>query len=109
MASATKTVEDDIQALRQDVAALAQSVGDIVASTAAAAEKGVNKGMNGAARAGHEFMSDAAKLKSHSANAAGEMAGEATSFIAGEIKRNPFMAVAAALAIGFVAGIARPR
>jgi ElaB/YqjD/DUF883 family membrane-anchored ribosome-binding protein len=109
MASATKTVEDDIQALRQDVAALTQSVGDIVASTAAAAQKGVNNGLNGAARAGHEFISDAARLKEHSANAAGEAASEATSFIAGEIKRNPFMAVAAALAIGFVAGIVRHR
>jgi ElaB/YqjD/DUF883 family membrane-anchored ribosome-binding protein len=106
MASATKTLEDDIQALRQDVAALAGSIGDMVSGTAAAAQKSANKGMNGAARAGQEFMSDAAKF---SANAAGEMTSEATSFLAGEIKRNPFMAVGAALALGFVAGIVQRR
>ena len=109
MASATKTLEDDVQALRQDVAALAVSIGDMVSGTAAAAQKSANKGMNGAARAGQEFMSDAAKLKQHSANAAGEVASEATSFLAGEIKRNPFMAVGAALALGFVAGIVQRR
>ena len=73
------------------------------------AEKGAHKGMNGAARAGRQFASDAAELKSDSAHAAGNAASDVTSLLAGEIKRNPFVAVAAALCVGFVAGIVQHR
>ncbi len=112
MASATKTIEEDIQALRGDVAALAESIGQMASGAAAAkaaVKNGVDEGLDGAARAGREFLSDAAKIKSHSARAAEEAASDVTSMLAGEIKRNPFMAVAVALGVGFVAGIVQHR
>ncbi len=112
MASETKNLEQDIQALRADVAALADSIGRIVSGAAdakTAAQNGLGEGLDGAARAGRDFLSDAARLKSHSADVAGETAGDAASALAGEIKRNPFMAVAAALFVGFIVGTARRR
>jgi ElaB/YqjD/DUF883 family membrane-anchored ribosome-binding protein len=112
MTSATKTVEGDIQALRADIAALAESVGQMISGAGEAkqaARNGVEEGLNGAARAGRDFISDAGKLKSHSVHAAGEAASDATSLLSGEIKRNPLVAVAAALCVGFIAGIAQRR
>ncbi len=112
MTSATKTLEEDIEALRGDVAALAESVSQLVAGAAEAkeaAKEGAEAGLNGAARAGKEFMNDAAKLKTDSVHAAEEIAGNASSMLAGEIRRSPFVAIAAALCVGFVAGIARHR
>ena len=112
MASTTKTVEEDIQALRTDIAALADSIGQIASgatNAGKAAKNGVDKGLNGAADAGHQFMADAGRLTGHSADAAEEVAGNVTSLLAGEIKRNPFVAVAVALGVGFVAGIAQHR
>ena len=112
MASTTKTVEEDIQALRTDIAALADSISQIASGAAnagKAAKKGVDKGLNGAASAGHDFMADAGRLTGHSAEAAEEAASNVTSLLAGEIKRNPFVAVAVALGVGFVAGIVQHR
>jgi len=109
MAPATKTIEEDIQALRTDMEALTKSVSAIATGAANGAQKGADKGMNGAARAGREFAADAAKLTSDSARFAEGAASDATSLIAAEIKRNPFVAVAAALTLGFVAGIVQRR
>ncbi len=109
MTSSTKTLEEDIQALRGDVSALVESVSKLVTGTAEAAQQNADSGLNGAARAGKEFMADAGKFKSDSVHAAQEAAHDASSLLAGEIRRNPFVAVAAALAVGFVAGIAQRR
>jgi hypothetical protein len=109
MATTSKTVEEDIQALRGDVAELAKSVSAIVSGAVNGAEKGSHKGVNGAARAGNHFASDAAGLTSHAAEAAEGAVADVTSLLAGEIKRNPFVAVAAALCVGFVAGISQHR
>ncbi len=109
MATTSKTLEEDIQALRGDVAELAKSVSTIVSGLIDGAEKGTHKGMNGAARAGRHFASDAAGLKSHSADAAEGAAADVTALLSGEIRRNPFVAVAAALCVGFVAGMAQHR
>ena len=43
------------------------------------------------------------------ADAAEEAASNTASLLAGEIKRNPFMAVAAALFVGFIVGTAQHR
>ena len=109
MAGTTKTVEEDIQALRTDIAALADSISRMASDAGKAAKNGVDQGVNGAVEAGRDFLSDAARLKTHSAQAAGAAASDVTSMLAGEIKRNPFVAVAAALCVGFVAGIAQHR
>jgi ElaB/YqjD/DUF883 family membrane-anchored ribosome-binding protein len=112
MASTTKTVEEDIQALRADITALAESMSHIssgAANAGKAAKNGVDKGLHGVAGATHDFMADAGRLTGHSAEAAQEAANNVSSLLAGEIKRNPFVAVAAALCVGFVAGIAQHR
>ena len=112
MASATEKMEEDLQALRRDMADLAGSIKAMVAEAANAktvAQDGLKDGLNGAARAGQEFMSDTMRLKSDAAHAAGDIAGEATSFVADEIRRNPLTSVIAALCIGFVAGITQRR
>ena len=112
MAAATEKLEDDLQALRRDVAELAASVKTMLAEAANAkttAEDGFKEGLNGAARAGQEFMSDTMRLKSDAVHAAGDLAGEATSFVASEIRRNPLTSVIAALCLGFVAGLAQRR
>ena len=112
MATATKNLEEDIHALRTDIAALAESISHMASSASdarSAAKNGIGEGLKEAAGAGRDFVSDAAKLKADSGQAAGEAAGNVTSLLAGEIKRNPFVAVAVALGVGFVAGIAQHR
>lgn len=112
MTSAAKTLEEDIQALRGDVAALAESISQLLkgaAEATAAGRGGADAGMHGAAQAGQDFMSDASKLKTDSVRAAEEALNGASSLIAGEIRRNPFVAIAAALCIGFVAGFSQRR
>mgnify|MGYP000524837855 CR=1 FL=1 len=112
MATATKTLEKDIEALRRDVSALAESLSHMTAGAGdakAAVRNGIDEGVNGAAAASRDFLANAAKFGSHSAAVAEEAAGDVTSYVAGEIKRNPFVAVAAAAAVGFLAGISQHR
>jgi ElaB/YqjD/DUF883 family membrane-anchored ribosome-binding protein len=112
MATATRNLEKDIAALRQDVTALAESISQMAAGTdkaKAAVRNGIDEGINGAASAGRDFLAHAAHLTSHSAEVTEEAASNAASFVAGEIKRNPLMAVAAAAAVGFLAGMAQHR
>lgn len=112
MASTTKTLEEDIQALRTDIAALANSIshmGSGAADAKKAARNGFDEGLKDAAGAGRDFVADAAKLKAHSAEAAGEVASDVTSMLSGEVKRNPLIAVAIALGVGYIAGIAQRR
>ncbi len=110
--SPEKSVERDIQALRDDVSALADSIKQLASDSAdihSSIKKSMGKSLNGAARAGEEFVSDAAKLGKDSAHAAENMAESALTMVADEIKRNPFMAVVAALGVGFLAGIGQRR
>ncbi len=108
MATASRGIERDIEALRKDIAALASSVNQLANGAADAQtslRKGAQKAANGAIHAGEEFMSDFGNLGSHSAEVASEMAQTAMSTVAGQIKRNPMAAVVAALGLGFIVGV----
>jgi ElaB/YqjD/DUF883 family membrane-anchored ribosome-binding protein len=110
--SPEKSVERDIQALRKDVSALAESIRQLAADSTdihGSIRKSVGKGLNGAAHAGEDFVSDAAKLGKDTAHVAEKAAETGLSMVAGEIKRNPFVAVIAALGVGFLAGVGQRR
>ena len=101
MATPEKDLQKDIEAIRGDIAALAQTIGKLAADTAevqARMRKNVRKAASSAAEAGEDLIAD-------TADAAVDAAMAGMSSLEAEIKRNPLTAVLTALGIGFVVGL----
>ena len=108
MASPEKDFQNDLEAIRADIAALTDTVGKL-ASEATKAQAAMAKTMKKAAKnaAGdvEEMWEEAAQLGQDAADAARDAAQVGVSTIEQQIKKNPVGAVMVALGIGFVVGI----
>jgi ElaB/YqjD/DUF883 family membrane-anchored ribosome-binding protein len=103
-----KDFQDDLKALRADIAALTATVGDL-ASQASRAEadvtKRVKKAAKGAIGAGEEMLDEGLELGHDAARAATSGARAGVASLEHQIEKNPMNAVLIALGIGFVVGL----
>lgn len=110
--AAEKDLQQDLEALRADIAALTETVGRLAKDMADARatmrdtmKESVKTAAKDAAAAGEELLNDAVKLGGDAAGAAGEAAHARVTSLEDEIRRNPVTAVLAALGIGFIVGV----
>ncbi len=102
-----KDFQDDLKALRADIAALTATVGDF-ASQASRAEadvtKRVKKAAKGAIGTGEEMLDEGVELGHDAAKAAASGARAGASSLEHLIEKNPMNAILLALGIGLVVG-----
>jgi len=103
-----KDFQDDLKALRADIAALTDTVGNL-ASQATRAEAGVTKSVKKAAKGaigtGEDLLDEGVELGHDAARAATSGARAGVSSLEHQIEQNPMNAVLIALGIGFVVGL----
>ena len=103
-----KDFQDDLKALRADIAALTDTVGSL-ASQATRAEadvtKRVKKAAKGAIGTGEDMLDEGVELGHDAARAATSGARAGVSSLEHQIEKNPMNAVLIALGIGFVVGL----
>lgn len=103
-----KDFQNDLAAIRADIAALSDSVGKLAAEAAkaqAAMAKTMKKAARSAAGDVEDMWDEAVHLGRDTTDATRDAARAVESSIEGQIKRNPVGAVLVALGIGFVVGI----
>jgi ElaB/YqjD/DUF883 family membrane-anchored ribosome-binding protein len=108
LANPEKDFQDDISAIRADIAALTDTVGKLAAEASkaqAAFAKDVKKAAKSAGRIGSEAWEEAAQLGADTAEAAGDAAQAGMASLEKQIRQKPFNAVLIALGIGFVVGL----
>jgi ElaB/YqjD/DUF883 family membrane-anchored ribosome-binding protein len=102
-----KDFQNDLAAIRADVAALADTVGKLAVEAGkaqAAMTKTVRQTARKAVNGGHDIWDETSALGHDTAEAAVDAAHAGISSIEKEIKRNPVGAVLVALGIGFLVG-----
>jgi ElaB/YqjD/DUF883 family membrane-anchored ribosome-binding protein len=108
LANPEKDFQDDIAAIRADIAALTDTVGKL-ASEAAKAQatiaKDVKKAAKTAGRIGSEAWEETAQLGADTAEAASDAAQAGVASLESQIRQKPLNAVLIALGIGFVVGL----
>src|SRR5262245_61087431 len=111
MVMATKADDDvaeHIERIRADIAALSDTVAQLVSDTAgiqATLKRRVNAAARQAARAGGDILGEAAAIGEEAVEAAAKGATAAVSTIESEIARNPLTSVLIALGFGFAVGL----
>jgi len=107
-ANPEKDFQEDITALRADIAALTDTVGKLAAEAAKAQSafaKDVKKAAKGAARVGEEAWDETVQLGADARDAAVDAAGAGMATIERQIREKPINAVLIALGIGFLVGL----
>ena len=108
MANPEKDFQDDIAALRADIAALTDTVGKL-ASEAVKAQtafaRDAKKAAKAAGRLGEEAWEEAQQLSADGMDAAADAAQAGIATLETQIKRNPVSSVLIALGVGFLVGI----
>lgn len=108
MANPEKDFQDDIAALRADIAALTDTVGKLASEALkaqAAFTKDAKKAAKAAGRIGGEAWEEAQQLGADGMDAAADAAQAGIATLEGQIKRNPVSSVLIALGVGFLVGI----
>jgi ElaB/YqjD/DUF883 family membrane-anchored ribosome-binding protein len=103
-----KDFQKDMDALRADLAALADTVNRLATETAdvhATVKKNFKKAAKRAAGVGEQFAEDAKHLGDHAAEAASDAAAAGMATLEDQIKRHPMTAVLGALGVGFLLGV----
>ncbi len=103
-----KDLHIDLEAIRSDIAALAEGVGKLAneASNAQTARaKTLKKAAIGATGVGAEVWNGAAQLGHDSAGAAADAAHAGMSNLEKRFRQNPVTAILIALVVGFVVGV----
>jgi ElaB/YqjD/DUF883 family membrane-anchored ribosome-binding protein len=103
-----KDFQKDMEAIRADLAALADTVNRLASDTAdvhAKVKKNFKKAARQAADAGEQFAADARGLGGHAAEAATDVASAGIASLEDQIKRHPVTAVLGALGAGFLIGV----
>jgi ElaB/YqjD/DUF883 family membrane-anchored ribosome-binding protein len=106
--SPEKDFQNDIEALRADIAALTDTVGKLASEAVkaqAAFAKDARTAAKAAGRVGEEMWEEAQQLGADGYDAAADAAGAGMATLENQIKRSPVSAVLIALGIGFVVGI----
>jgi ElaB/YqjD/DUF883 family membrane-anchored ribosome-binding protein len=108
MANPEKDFQDDLAAIRADIAALTDTVGKLgneALKAQAAFAKDAKKAAKRASGLGEEMWEEAQQLGSDAAGAAGDAAQAGMATLERQIKQSPVSAVLIALGIGFLVGI----
>ena len=107
-ASADKELSDSLERIRADIAALSDTVSQLVSDTAgiqASLRKKVNSAAKQATAAGEELMNDAIEMGGEALDAAARTAAGAVDSVEAQIVRNPMTSVLVALGLGFALGL----
>ena len=103
-----KEFQDDISALRADMAALTDTVGKLASEAAkaqAAFAKDVKKAAKSAGRVGEEAWEETVQLGADARDAAADAAQAGMASLERQIREKPINAVLIALGIGFLVGL----
>lgn len=103
-----KDFQKDMDALRADLAALADTVNKLASDTADVRDtvtKNLGKAAKRAANVGGQFAADAKVLSDHAAEAATDAASAGMASLEDQIKQHPVTAVLGALGVGFLIGV----
>jgi ElaB/YqjD/DUF883 family membrane-anchored ribosome-binding protein len=103
-----KDFQKDMEAIRADLAALADTVNRLASETAdvhAKVKKNFKKAAKQATNVGEQFAEDAKHLGGHAAEAAADAASAGMASLEDQIKRHPLTAVLGALGAGFLLGV----
>ena len=103
-----KDLQNDMEAIRADIAALTDTVGKLASEAVkaqAAIAKNVKKAAKSAGAVGEEMWEEAQQLGSDTADAAADAAHAGMASLENQIKRNPVNAVLIALGVGFLVGL----
>lgn len=107
-ASPEKDFQNDLDALRADIAALSDTVGKLASEAVkaqAAFAKDARKAAKAAGKVGAEMWDETQQLGADSYDAAADAAQAGMATLENQIKRSPVSAVLIALGIGFVIGL----
>lgn len=106
--NADKDLGENLERIRADIAALSETVSQLVSDTAgiqASLRKKVNTAARQAAAAGEDMMNDAVEMGGEAVASVARSATAAVDQVEGQIARNPMTSVLIALGLGFVAGL----
>jgi ElaB/YqjD/DUF883 family membrane-anchored ribosome-binding protein len=107
-ARADEDLAEHIERIRSDIAALSETVAQLVSDTAgiqATLKRRVNAAAKQAAKTGSDFLGEASALGEEALEAAERGATAAVDTIETQIARNPLTAVLIALGFGFAVGL----
>jgi ElaB/YqjD/DUF883 family membrane-anchored ribosome-binding protein len=108
MANPEKDFQDDLSAIRADIAALTDTVGKLASEAVkvqAAFAKDAKKAAKAAGKIGEEAWAEAQQLGADGMDAAADAAQAGIATLEGQIKQNPMSSVLIALGVGFLVGI----
>lgn len=104
MARAEKELSEHLATIRADIAALSDTVAQLVHDTAGI-QANLRRKVREAAHAGEEFLHRAEHMGEEALHAAARSAGAAVHNVEHTIERNPLTAVLVALGFGVVIGL----
>jgi ElaB/YqjD/DUF883 family membrane-anchored ribosome-binding protein len=107
-APADQDFGEHIEKIRADIAALRETMAQLVSDTAgiqASLKRRVDAAAQRAVRAGEELVDEAGALGDEAMRAAARTAGAAVGDLEARIARNPLSSVLIALGLGFAVGI----
>ena len=107
-AKADEDIGEHIERIRADIAALSETVSQLVSDTAgiqATLRKRVNTAARQAAATGEQILGEATAIGEEALEAAAKSAGAAINSVESQIARSPLTAVLIALGFGFAVGL----